>query len=280
MSGQHERQRSPRRDLIIGLGRAAAGALLFTLPILMTMETWQLGVTVPASRLLLLLALTLPLLVGLSRIGGFRRTSSLAQDMADAAIAIGIAGVVAAGVLGIFGVISDAMPASEVLGKLAIQITPGAVGALFGRAQLGASNQEDAGREEVEESYAGELFVMVAGALFLSLNIAPTEEVVLIAWRMSLWQQLGLLAASLIVMHALVYQLEFIGGHGPRTEDGFWSLFLRFTVTGYVLVALVSLYVLWTIGRLDGTGPVDVAGVVIVLSFPGAVGAAAARIIV
>lgn len=264
--------------LLIGLGRAAAGALLFTLPILMTMETWWLGFSVEPLRLALLLVMTLPLLVGLSRIGGFRRTSSILQDGADACIAIAIAALAATGLLWVFGVLSPEMPLSEIIGKIAVQITPGAIGAMLARSQLGSSGN-DAKRYQMEDSYPGELFVMVAGALFLSLNIAPTEEVLLIGYQMSIWQQLGLLVLTLALMHGFVYELDFSGSASVTRTGGFWSLFLRFTIAGYVLVALVSLYVLWTFGRLDGTSAINIVSMVVVLSFPGAIGAAAARII-
>ncbi len=42
---------------------------------------------------------------------------------------------------------------------------------------------------------------------------------------------------------------------------------------------LVCLYVLWTFGRLDGVSFGRTMSVVVVLSFPGAIGAAAARLI-
>ena len=39
--------------------------------------------------------------------------------------------------------------------------------------------------------YGGQLFLMAAGALFLSFNVAPTEEMVLIAYMMSTWHLLA-----------------------------------------------------------------------------------------
>ena len=55
---------------------------------------------------------------------------------------------------------------------------------------------------------------------------------------------------------------------------------LRFTVVGYALVLIVSLYMLWTFGRIDGTSLFEIVNTVSVLAFPGAIGAAAARLIV
>jgi uncharacterized membrane protein len=48
---------------------------------------------------------------------------------------------------------------------------------------------------------------------------------------------------------------------------------------GYVIVLSVSLFLLWVFGRVDGLSAGELVSVVIVLSFPGAIGAAAARLL-
>ena len=58
----------------IGLARAFGGAIIFGLPLLMTMEMWSLGFAMGRGRLLLLVAFTLVLLVGLSYFSGFEKT--------------------------------------------------------------------------------------------------------------------------------------------------------------------------------------------------------------
>ena len=45
-----------------GLARAAGGALLFSFPLLMTMEMWQLGFAIERERLLLFVLVSLPML--------------------------------------------------------------------------------------------------------------------------------------------------------------------------------------------------------------------------
>lgn len=70
------------------------------------------------------------------------------------------------------------MPASEVMGKIAVQAVPGAIGALLARTQLGGSTP-DQEQKRRETKLGGELFIMSLGALVLSFNIAPTEEIML-----------------------------------------------------------------------------------------------------
>ena len=120
---------------------------------------------------------------------------------------------------------------------------------------------------------------MAFGALFLAFNIAPTEETMLIAYTMSSWHVVALAATSLVVMHAFVYALEFTGQEPIPAGTPAWSVFLRFTVAGYAVALLVSAYVLWTFGRLDDTAWTERVSTVLVLGFPAAVGAAAARLI-
>ena len=60
------RNTDSNRDFAIGLARAFDGAIIFSLPILMTMEMWWLGFLMEPWRLALLIALGLPLLFGLS----------------------------------------------------------------------------------------------------------------------------------------------------------------------------------------------------------------------
>lgn len=261
-----------------GLGRAVGGALIFSLPMLMTMEMWQLGTAVDRPRLVLLLIINLPLLVALSRHAGFERTASLWEDIRDALIAYGIGVLFAAGGLAVFGVIGPGMPLDEIAGKVAIQAMPASFGALLGRSQLGGAQPGEEGAG-ADASYSGELFLMAVGALFLSLNVAPTEEMVLISYLMTEWHAIAMVAASLIVMHGFVYSLGFAGTEALPEGTSGWQAFIRFTLVGYAIALLISLYALWTFGRTDGAGLEPVLMSAIVLAFPAAVGAAAARLI-
>jgi putative integral membrane protein (TIGR02587 family) len=187
-----------------------------------------------------------------------------------------VAFTTAAIILPLFGAVRWTMPLDEIVGKLALQAVPGSIGALLARSQLGSRDEQE---REVTESYGFEIFLMAVGGLFLSLNVAPTEEINVIASRISAWQALTLFALSLAVMHAFVYFLEFRGGHQiPEQASGF-GLFLRYTVAGYAVCLLVSLYVLWTFGRTDGAPAHQVLTMAYVLSFPASLGAASARLI-
>ena len=270
----------PNRRFAIGLGRAFAGAMLFALPLFMTMEMWQLGSYISRWHLAMLLLLNLPLLIGLAYYSGFEETFDMLDVILDAFAAYGVGFVAAGTMLLLLAIINPDISTSEVIGKIALQAVPGSIGALLARSMMGGNGHEQPQQQNREQAgYWGELFFMLSGALFLSLNLAPTEEIMLIAFQMSAWHVLILALVSLVVIHAFVYSLKFEGGVAVPEDTPPWLLFLRFTIVGYALSLLASLFMLWIFGRVEGSGFVTVLMMATVLAFPAAIGAAAARLI-
>jgi putative integral membrane protein (TIGR02587 family) len=112
------------------------------------------------------------------------------------------------------------------------------------------------------------------------MNIAATEEMILLAYKMTNWHAVILALGTILAMHTFVYAVEFSGQEEVQPEgSSMWSAFFRYTVVGYAIVLLISFYLLWTFGRVDGTGTTELVKSIIVLSFPGALGAAASRLI-
>ena len=97
---------------------------------------------------------------------------------------------------------------------------------------------------------------------------------------MTPWHAIALAGASILILHVLVYEVGFAGQEERPGYAGFWLTFLHFTIAGYGIALLVSLYVLWTFERTVGLGTTDIAMMVVVLGFPAALGAATARLIV
>ena len=266
------------RAFLISLGRAFGGALIFSLPMLMTMEMWWLGFSMAQWKLALLLLVTIPLLIGLSHYMGFEETFGLKDDALDALVALAIGFFSAAVTLGVFAVLQTSMSAEEIIGKISIQAVPGSIGAMFAQSELGGNYKKRQERRR-HAGYFGELFIMAAGALFLAFNVAPTEEIVLIGHQMSPWHSIALVLLSLFIMHAFVYSVEFQGSVPIPEGITRRSIFVRYTVVGYAVVLLMSAYILWTFGRIDDLAMGQVPSILIVLGFPAAVGAAAARLI-
>lgn len=267
-----------RRHFAVGLARAFAGAVLFGLPLLMTMEMWWLGFYMESWRLALLLVLFFPFLVVLSWHVGFEPTFSLRDDVVDALVAYAVGFVSSALVLWLIGVLKPDASLREMVGQVSLQAVPASIGALLSQTQLGGKDARQQPRGGVA-LYWSDLFIMSVGALFLAFNLAPTDEMVQIAAGLSEGRTALLIVVSVAAMHLFVYAVAFRGQPQDHQKASGWSVLMRFTVTGYVLAALVSAYMLWSFGRLDGLSPAAALHAVAVLGFPAAIGAAAARLI-
>ena len=267
------------RRFVISLARAFGGALVFSMPMFMTMELWQLGFAADPIRIALLVVLIIPVLVGLSHYCGFEPTFEWQDDVVDAFVGYAVAFAASFLVLALFGEMQPGTSWDEVVGKLALQAVGGSIGALLAEGQFG-TRDEHAEEEKAKTSHAGELFLMLVGSLFLALSVAPTEEMALIANKMGPIQAIALVGLSLVVMHAFVYAVGFRGQADVPDGTSRWSLFLRHTVPGYAIVLLASVYLLWTFGRADGAGLEHIVTTAVVLAFPASIGAAAARLLI
>ncbi len=258
------------------MGRAAAGALLFSLPMLMTMELWYIALYIERWKLLLFLFSSFPLLILLSRMIGFEKTTGWSEAVKDSMVAVGISFSTCFVVLFLLGVLSSDLNLNNLTAAVAVQLVPASIGALLARSQLGVEKAED---NERPESYSRELFLMAVGALFLAFNVAPTEEMLLISYKITYLHTLAILAVSLLIMHGFVFSLGFAGGRELTDELTTPRAFMFFTLPGYVISALLSLYLLWIFGSLDGLAPGAVSKAVVVQALPASIGAAAARLI-
>lgn len=257
-----------------GLGRAALGALVFGLPVFMTQEMWDLGAAMDRGRLVLLLVLSLPALVGVSYFAGFEPGFSFVQNVLDALAALAVAGIMSAAVLWILGVLQPDHHPSQTTGRLILLSVGGAVGALLADKQFAPSKPVKSDRP-VRTGYVSRLFVMGVGTVFLALNIAPTDEIVRIAGMMDRGQTAGLALLSAGCLHALLFGVGGqAGGRNGRLVRG-----LRMTLGGYGVALLLSGVLLWLFGRLDGVGTPEIVGRIVVLGFPAAVGAGGAHVL-
>ncbi len=271
----NQQEQESRHSFGIDLAHDLAGAILFSFPLLMTMEMWWLGFYMDRLRLALFLAITFVLVLGISYFEGGAETFKIEVLDALAACAAGYA--VATAMLLLFGILKPGMSADEIIGKISLHAIPSSIGAILARRQLGV---EESGKERRRREWHGaKIFFMAVGAVFLAFQLAPTEEMVLIGHKMTGWHAAALAVVSLCVMQAFLCSVERGNRATIFRSDLFWGVFLRFTIVGYALALLISLYILWTFGRLDGAGMTEIVMSMIVLAFPASLGAAAARLI-
>jgi len=266
------------RRFLVALARAFGGALVFALPLLMTTEMWMLGSTMHPLRLALFLLVMFPILGGLAYYAGFEESFGWRDFVLSACVAYAVAFLAAAIGLALLAALGPGLSRPEMVGRVALQAVPASIGAMLARSQLGAREEEQE-EERRRDTYGGEIFLAAVGALFMAFNVAPTEEVVLIAQMMTAWHAVVLVVASLALMHGFVYAVEFRGHTRLPAGVSPWSEFLRLTVVAYAQALLICLYVLWTFGRAEGLAGPELLMETVVLGFPAAIGAAAARLI-
>ena len=269
------KEQPSNHNFVVDLAYDFGGALLFSIPLLMTMEMWWLGFYMDRFRLALFLAVAFLMIVALSYFEGGEATFKI--EVLDALIACATGYTVATVMLLLLGIIKSGMSADEIIGKLTLLAIPCSIGAILARRQLEAEETKKEARRR--EGYLAKTFLMGVGAIFLAFQLAPTEEIVLIGYMMTGWHAAALAIVSLCIMQAFLCSIERRPQVPIFSASFFWDIFLRFTIVGYTLALMLSLYVLWTFGRLDGIAAVDIVRSTLVLGFPAALGASAARLI-
>jgi putative integral membrane protein (TIGR02587 family) len=197
-------------------------------------------------------------------------------------VSLGIGVSIATVMLLVLGQLSAVSSLREWAGKIALESVPVAIGASVARGLLG---ERDEGDEpgSIEPGALGQVIVAAGGALFFALNVAPTEEPVLIGIGNEWWLNLVLLALTVPVTFGIVFYADFRGSHRRRREGGDVSPAL--TPAGETLVSLaaalvVSALLLWLFGRPGSdVGPGAAVAQVVTLGFVAAVGASAARLL-
>lgn len=273
--------------------RAISGGLLFGVPMLFTVEVMWTGQHTSASQSLFVVASSLLLLTALNRIGGFREDADvrLRDAFMDAVEGMAVAVVLVFAMLVLLGEVDRSMPFEVVAGKGAYELLPVCIG--IGVANTLLKGRPDAGEEEDDGSQPmqpaapasavnrsiADLGAGLIGALFVSLSIAPTDEVTMVAAGLSPLWLLVLVAASLLIAYAIVYVADFSGQPGRHGSGGLLQHPVVETLTSYIAGLAVALALLALFQRSD-VPPSVLLAQVIVLGLPAAIGGAAGRLAV
>lgn len=274
--------------------RGAGGALLVGTPLLMTMEMWWGGFTIPPQRLLVFYLANFVVLIALEHYSGFRDEGSFLEEVIDAFEALGIGTIVAAVMLYVTAVLDEDRSASVLLAVIILESIPLSIGASVAISLLGGGGGGGGGngggegedgakakRERREAGFWGTQAIGVAGALYFGFNVAPTEEPMLIGLRMTWWHAILLLLLSLLIVHAILYAVGFRGSERLPEGRGWWRTLVGMGSVSYASAALVALFLLWVFGRIGpGTGLLATIQMTIALAFVTSLGSAAGRLII
>lgn len=115
------------------MARAYAGAIVFSFPMLMTMEMWHLGFFMSKFRLALFIVVGVLLLAGISFYEGFSDTFRGKDDILETFVAYFVGFSSSAVMLFLFGVVKFGMSADEIIGKVSLQAVTAALDASASR---------------------------------------------------------------------------------------------------------------------------------------------------
>lgn len=271
--------------------RGASGGFLFGIPLLYTMEVWWIGSFTPPERMLVALATTFLVVLLLNRTAGFRSTQDV--HLIDAAIdsieALALGLVCTAFVLILLREITPSTPLDETLGKIIFESVPFAIGVAVASQFLGrGADESDSEQEDETQHHKGRLNATLAdigatalGALFIAFNIAPTDEIPMLAAAVSPPWLVLIIAASLLISYGIVFEANFADQHQRTQQQGIFQRPVSETVASYLVALATAAFMLWFFQQLDLADPWQMwVSHTILLGLPAAVGGAAGRLAV
>jgi putative integral membrane protein (TIGR02587 family) len=261
-------------------GRGVAGGLIFSLPLLYTMEVWQGGFTLSPTRQLVYMLLAMVLLLGYNRYAGLHPDTSWAEVAIDSVEEMGIGLLLSAVVLLLIGRITLEQDAGEVIGRIVVEAVTVAIGVSVGTAQLGGGgNDRQTGMPDKDGvSLGGQLTLSVCGAVLFAANVAPTEEIVMIGVELPGYQLVALALATMALAALILYYSDFRGSRRVQVE-GFAGVVHGAVIT-YAVGLVTSAAILWLFGRFDGVGVGAVLGQTVALAVASTIGASAGRLLI
>lgn len=264
--------------------RGITGGLLFSFPLLYTMEVWWAGFIAPPASLLILIAFTFLLLLGYNRFAGLRPDASWREVIVDAIEELGIGLILSFAVLLMLNRVNPGnMSIDEIMGKVVIEAMAVAIGVSIGTAQLGINKK--GGKEEktndkvTQHSKWSIVPLAMCGSLIVGGNVAPTEEVLMIAVESAPLHILIMCLISIFISIVIVFFSDFKGG--PVNKGGNLMYHLIFdTSICYVSALAVSAFALWFFGRFENMSFWSCFSMVIVLGVLSSLGASAGRLLI
>ena len=279
----HRQRTRPLLESFQEYGRGIIGGLLFSVPMLYTMEVWWHGFIASPQRLLYFVAATFVLLLAYNRYAGMRRDSGWREIVVDSIEELGIALLLSSLILFLLGRIGAESNWQSILGKIVVEAMIVAIGVSIGTAQLGGGSDEDGGKDGSSHSDGpdpwAQTVIAFCGATVFAANVAPTEEIVMISLQVSPARLLGLAALSILIGAVTLFFSGFVGAKRFVLRDGMFTIVFA-VVTCYATALASSAMMLWFFGRFEGASLPVIVSMIVTLGFPAVLGASAGRLLI
>ncbi len=283
--------------------RGISGGFLFGIPLLYTMEVWWVGSSSQPPWMLMAIAATLVVVFLLNRIEGFRKSDCvrLSDTIIDSIETLAIGIICTTCVLILLQEITLSTPLGEALGKLILESVPFAIGVALARSFL--SGDREASPEENREQSSDDqnrstptrrqkkadkvsvnatltdIGATLIGTIIIAFNIAPTDEVPMLAAGVSPPWLLVMIAASLLISYGIVFQAGFVNQAKRRQQQGIFQRPMSETIAAYLVSLTAAMLMLCFFQQLTFDDPWSTwLSYSIVLGLPATVGGAAGRL--
>ncbi len=271
----------------IDVVRAISGGLLFGIPLLYTMEVWWVGTYTAPSRVFGVLLLTFVPVWFLNRTSGFRSTKDvrLSDSIMDSIETVALGLLTAATLLVLLKEITLDTPLNEAIGKMVFEAAPFGIGIALAQHFLrrgrsdGDDESSDGDRDTGLHATVVDIGATVIGAVFVAFNIAPTDEVPMIANVLGPYSLIAVMLVSLAVSFCIVFVAGFSDQEHRHEQKGIFQHPASETVACYLVALVAAAVMLWYFQRFEAGAPwQETLSFVIVLGLPASVGGAAGRL--
>jgi putative integral membrane protein (TIGR02587 family) len=284
----------PVKESLAEYAQGVIGGLLFSFPLLYTMEIWYAGFLAQPYHLVVMMVGTFLLLLGYNRFAGMHPGTTWKNVIIDSFEEMGIGLVMSFCILLMLNIIQlgENSP-NEIMGKVITEAMFVSIGVSIGTAQLGNSAKEEIGEEEDKEPSDAEkegkerrsskvalVVLALCGSILVAGSVAPTEEVLLIAVEAKPLHILIIAIASILLSLVVCYFSDFKGIDRPDDQPPTLYQIVFETCLTYCAALIASAFVIWYFFGFSETGFWNIMAQCIVLGLIASLGASAGRLLI
>ena len=270
--------------------RGTAGGFLFGIPLLYTMEVWFIGSQATPSEMIAVLVVTFIIVFLINRTAGFRKSQAdgFVEAAMDSIEALAIGLVCSTIMLILLQEITLGVSLKEALGKAIFESVPFTFGVAVASEFLNGERNEDGDSQKHKEKQQNkdELNATLAdtgatliGVVIIAFNIAPTDEIPMLAAAVSSSWLLALMVASLLISYNIVFEAGFANQYKRQQQRGIFQRPLSETIASYLVSLVASSLMLYFFHKLTFADPWSTwLSYTILLGLPATIGGAAGRL--
>ena len=275
----------PIKESIIEYTQGIVGGLLFSFPLLYTMEVWQASFIVQPSSLIIMVLATFGLLMGYNRYAGMHPGTSWKNVVVDSFEEMGIGLALSFVLLLMLSRIQlGENSLDEIAGKTIMEAMFVSIGVSIGTAQLGSSAKENGDKPDENHGAAsqrrsGKVAMALCGSVLVAGSVAPTEEVLLIAQQSTPLHIFMMAIASLLLCTVVCYFSDFKGTTKSEKPPAAYDIIFD-TCLSYCIALIAAAFVIWFFWDIENAGFSLFVSQCIVLGVIASLGASAGRLLI